>query len=435
MYPCGRMKTMKCSRIVAILVILSLAAPLVALGSEYGGLHGIQREAGRLDAYMKKGGDIAWRITELTGVALSPLVGLVVIGGIEYYKAKKHDEPVPWYFSLWFMGAIVLILALITLKDTIGELAPFLKKPLDALDFVQHKLSGIIAFAVVAPRLVLSVLEPVGQAVSSLFDLVNPVTAAWAAGAAVDGPAGTVGTLLVVAIVVSALIAVLFFTVVWLAAGAVETLILLAPIPFVGLILRSFRLSVFALLMLGAALSPAVGILLSFVILYISYRVLGWSFRLAVFGWVIALDILGGRRHFLKIEEQHHVAAFASSAVGGVRNRSYGRLVRKDASLVFEYRSLPTFSKKRVTMEESPERVGIARGSLLVSVVGPAHAHRRPPTLLWLPPRYRGHEEGVARLLGISSEIHDQRFHRKLADAWKWIVGQTVKAAPAPGET
>ncbi len=426
---------MKYTRIIAVLVIISLAVvPLVALGSEYGGLHDIQREAGKLDAYMKKGGDIAWRITELTGVALSPLVGLVVIGGIEYYKAKKHGEAVPWYFSLWFMGAILLILALITLKDTIGELAPFLKKPLDALDFVQHKFSGIVAFAIVAPRLVLSVLEPVGQGVSFLFDLVNPVGTAWAAGGAADGPVGTVGVVLIVAIVVSAVIAVLFFAVVWLAAGAVEALILLAPIPFVGLILRSFRLSLFGLLMLGAAVSPAVGILLSFVILYLSYRILGWSYRLAVFGWVIALDILGGRHHYLVIDGERHVTAFASTAVPGVRNRSYGRLVKEGASLVFEYRVLPTFSRKRVTVNESPDKVGIARGSVLVSVVGPAHGHRRRPTLLWLPPRYRGHEEGVARLLGISSEIHDQRFHRRLADAWKWIVGQTVKTAPAPGE-
>ncbi|MBN2224108.1 MAG: hypothetical protein JW765_05485 [Deltaproteobacteria bacterium] len=423
---------MKRYRIAVLLVILVPVLALAAFGSEHDGLDRVQRDAGTLDAYMNKGTDIALRITELTGVALSPLVGLVVIGTIEYYRAKKQGEPVRWYFSLWFMGTIVLVLVLITLKDTIGELAPFFKKPLDALDFVQHKFSGIIAFAIVAPRLVLSILEPVGQTVSYLFNLVNPVAAAWAAGPPTDGITGTVGTLLIVAVVVSAVIAAVFFLTVWLAAGAVETLILLAPIPFVGLILRSFRLSVFGLLMIGAAVSPVIGIVLSFVILYVSYRILGWSVRLAVFGWVIALDTLGGRHHYLRVEEQRHIAAFASSAIRGVRSRSYGRLVNKGASLVFEYRPFGVLSRKSVAAAEHPDRVGIARGTLVSSVVGIRRDHKRPPVLFWLPPRYRGHEEPVARLLGLSPEIHDQRFRKRLKDAWSWIVGQTANGSPEP---
>ncbi len=423
---------MKRYRITALLVIVALVVPLCTFGAEYDGLHQVQRDAGTLDAYMKKGADIAFRITELTGVALSPLVGLVVVGGIEYYKAKKADQPIRWFFSLWFMGAIIVVLSLITLKDTIGELAPFFKKPLDALDFVQHKFSGIVAFAIVAPQLVLSILEPVGQTVSYLFNLVNPVSAAWAAGSGAGTITGTVGTLLIVAIVVSSVIAALFFLTVWLAAGAVETFILLAPIPFVGLILRSFRLSIFGFLMIGLAISPLVGVFLSFVILYVSYRILGWSLRLAVFGGVIALDTLGGRHHYLRMEGERHIAAFASSMIRGVRNRSYGRLVRKGKSLVFEYRRFGVFSRKSVVVTENPAHVGIARGSLFPSVVGAGKDHRRHPTLFWLPPRYRGHEGPAARLLGLSPEIHDQRFRKRLADAWSWIVGQTVKESPAP---
>ncbi len=427
------MKRYRFTAITSIFVILALAVPLFCFGGEYDGLHQVERDAGSLDAYMKKGADIALKITELTGVALSPLVGLVVVGGIEYYKAKKQGEPVRWFFSLWFMGAIAFVLILITLKDTIGELAPFFKKPLDALDFVQHKFSGIIAFAIVAPQLVLSILEPVSQTVSYLFNLVNPVATAWAAESGTGALTGTVGTVLIVAIVVSAVIAAVFFLTIWLAAGAVETLILLAPIPFVGLILRSFRLSIFTLLMIGAAISPVIGVLLSFVILYLSYRLLGWSYRLAVFGWIIALDTLGGRHHYVHLDEDNYIAAFASSAIKGVRNRTYGRLMKEGKSLFFEYRRFTVFNRKKVAVAESPAHVGIARGSLLPTVIGTKHDHKRPPTLFWLPPRYRGHEEGTAKLLGLSPEIHDQRFRRRLKDAWRWIVGQTVEEeTPVP---
>ncbi len=427
------MKRYRFTAITAIFVILTLVIPLFCFGGEYDGLRGMERDAGSLDAYMKKGADIALKITELTGVALSPLVGLVVVGGIEYFKARKAGEPVKWFFSLWFMGAIVFVLILITLKDTIGELAPFFKKPLDALDFVQHKFSGIVAFAIVAPQLVLSILEPVSQTVSYLFNLVNPVATAWAAESGTGALTGTVGTVLIVAIVVSAVIAAVFFLTIWLAAGAVETLILLAPIPFVGLILRSFRLSIFTLLMIGALVSPVIGVLLSFVILYFSYRLLAWSYRLAVFGWIIALDTLGGRHHYVHLDEDNYIAAFASSAIKGVRNRTYGRLVREGKLLFFEYRRFTVFNRKKVAVEESPAHVGIARGSLLPSVIGTKHDHKRPPTLFWLPPRYRGHEEATAKLLGLSSEIHDQRFRRRLKDAWRWIVGQTVEEeTPVP---
>jgi hypothetical protein len=426
---------MKRYRLTAVFIILALVVPLCSFGAEYDGLHQVERNAGSLDAYMKKGADISLKLTELTGVALSPLVGLVVVGGIEYYKAKKQGEPIRWYFSLWFMGVIAFILILITLKDTIGELAPFFKKPLDALDFVQHKFSGIVAFGIVAPQFVLSILEPVGQTVTYLFDLVNPVATAWAAGPGAGGITGTVGTVLVVAVVVSTVIAALFFLIVWLAAGAVETLILLAPIPFVGLILRSFRLSIFTLLMIGAAISPVIGILLSFVILYVSYRILGWSFRLAVFGWIIALDTLGGRHHYLHIDEERYIAAFASSAIKGVRNRTYGRLVREGKLLFFEYRRFMVFSRKKVAVTESPAQARIARGSLFPSVIAEKEAHKKAPALFWLPPRYRGHEEETAKLLGLSPEIHDLRFHRRLKDAWRWIVGQTVKEETPASET
>lgn len=423
---------MKRYRFTAVFVILALAVPICGFGAEYDGLHQMERDAGALDAYMKKGADIALKITELTGVALSPLVGLVVVGGIEYYKAKKEGQPIRWFFSLWFMGIIAFILLLITLKDTIGELAPFFKKPLDALDFVQHKFSGIVAFGIVAPQFVLSILEPVGQTVSYLFDLVNPIGTAWAAGSGTGAITGTVGTVLIVAVVVSAVIAAIFFLIVWLAAGAVETLILLAPIPFVGLILRSFRLSIFGLLMIGAAISPVIGVILSLVILYFSYRLLGWSYRLAVFGWVIVLDTLGGRHHYLRMGDERYITAFASSAIKGVRNRTYGRLVREGKLLFFEYRRFMVFNRKKVAVAESPAHVAIARGSFFPSVIGTGQEHKRPPTLFWLPPRYREHELETAKLLGLSPEIHDQRFRKRLKDAWRWIVGQTVKEGPAP---
>jgi hypothetical protein len=415
---------MKWHRAVALFVIIVLVTATGALGAQYNGLKDAQRGARTLDQYLKKGSDIAYRITELTGVALSPLVGLAVVGGIEYYKAAKEGKPIRWYFSLWFLGVLALILLLIGLKDTIGELVPFFKKPLDALDFIQHKLAGILAFCIVAPQLILALLEPVGQAMSSLFWYLDPVSSAYAAGSASGGATGVIGVVLIVTIVVCTIAAALFFAVIWLAAGAVEALILISPIPFVALILRGFRLSILGVLGLAVAISPLIGLFVSLVILYTSYRFLGWSFRLCVFGCVLVYDPLTGRRDYVTIEGKEPVRAFSSTGIKGVRNRSYGRLSHAKGSLVFEYRPWLVLPIRKLVCDEPSERIGIARGTFFPSVIAVTQGHRKHPVLFHLPPRYEGHEQGVAQLLGLGGGLHDQRLGKRLADAWRWIVGQ-----------
>ena len=422
---------MKLYRITALLVIVALIVPLCAFGAEYDGLNKVQKDARALDKYLKKGTDIAYRITELTGVALSPLVCLVVVGGIDYYKAKVEKRPVKWYFSLWFLGALILILVLIALKDTIGEAVHVLKKPLDALDFVQHKFSGILAFSIVAPQLVLALLAPVGQTTSYLLRLIDPVAPAYAGQPGFMEGGMLTGTVLAVAIIVCVLIAALYFLIIWLAAGAVETLILLSPIPFVGVILRGFRLSILGVLGLGVIISPVIGILISLVILYVSYRILGWSFRLSVFGWMLVYDPLTGQKNYVDLKRERHLKAFSSPEIRDVKNRSYGRLVKEGKDLVFEYRPWLVFPRRRVVAPEPLKQIGIARGTLFPSVVAMREGHRRHPALYQLAPRYKGHEEGIARLLGVSPEIHDQRFHRRFVDAWRWIMGQLSNGSPA----
>lgn len=376
---------MKWHRVTALFVIIALVTATGAFGAQYNGLKDAQRDARTLDKYLKKGGDVAYRITELTGIALSPLVGLAVVGGIEYYKAAREGKPIRWYFSLWFLGALLVILLLIGLKDTIGELVPLFKKPLDALDFIQHKLAGILAFCIVAPQLILTVLEPVGQTMSSLLRLLDPVSSAYAAETASGGATGVIGVALIVTIVVCAVAAALFFSVIWLAAGAVEALILLSPIPFVALILRGFRLSILGILGLAVAISPVIGLFVSLVILYISYRFLGWSFRLCVFGCVLIYDPLTGKRNYVRLEGKERVRAFSSTGIKGVRNRSYGRLTHAKGSLVFEYRPWLIFSNRRVVCSESPDRIGITRGTLFPSVIAVREGHHKHPTLFQLP--------------------------------------------------
>ena len=82
------------------------------------------------------GVQIAKTLSEVTGVAISPLLGVGVVGYIQWHKAKSPEEKakLPWFANPWFFVPALLIVGLCLVKDTAGTALPTaLKKPLDVL--------------------------------------------------------------------------------------------------------------------------------------------------------------------------------------------------------------------------------------------------------------------------------------------------------------
>ena len=96
---------------------------------------------------------MAQGITEITGVAISPLLGVSSVGAWQYFQADAaiRDE-LPWYCQPWAWGTGFAILAMIFFKDTLGAAAPgILKKPFDMAELFENKASALVASAAFVP--------------------------------------------------------------------------------------------------------------------------------------------------------------------------------------------------------------------------------------------------------------------------------------------
>src|SRR5580700_7717401 len=100
---------------------------------------------------------IAQTLTTITGVAISPLLGVSAVGCYQYCKAATDEEraKLPWFASpLFWVPAFLLVVACF-IKDTAGTaLPPGAKKPFDALETVEHKISGLVATGAFVPIMV-----------------------------------------------------------------------------------------------------------------------------------------------------------------------------------------------------------------------------------------------------------------------------------------
>ena len=128
---------------------------LITLCVCVGLLGGPGRARARADAANElPGKEIAQNISLLTGVALSPLMGVSGVGAWQYFNAKTPEQKakLAWYANpLFFIPALLLVL-LCFVKDTAGTALPTaVKKPFDIAETVEHKISGLVATGAFVP--------------------------------------------------------------------------------------------------------------------------------------------------------------------------------------------------------------------------------------------------------------------------------------------
>src|SRR5215471_5084233 len=298
---------------------------------------------------LKSGESVTKALATVTSTAISPLVGVSVMGAWQYFRTPKPQrEKLPFFDKPYFWVPTIILLVLIFIKDTFGGFAPLIKKPLDAIEvlFVNHAALLLIVFPVVMNQ----VARVMGYtSLKGLFaqSLSGPVVYA----ATVDAPgvhhAFTVATALLytaAGFVVAG--------VVWLLGHCFDVLALISPFPFVDFLLKLVRNIVFAVLLGASIISPHLGLLLCLAVIIVSFMAFGWALRLSVFGILFAWSML--EMLLLEIQEkpsrEHGIRAF-SSGVKDVKRRTYGRLTScEDGSLAFVYRRLLVGPEKKVTL-------------------------------------------------------------------------------------
>jgi hypothetical protein len=344
------------------------------------------------------GTELAHAISEITGVAISPLLGVSAVGAWKYLHAQTPQQraSLPWFAQPWFwIPAFVLVTACF-LKDTVGITAPrLLKKPLDVADAIEHKISGLIATGAFVP-LVIAVFPPAKPEanLASASGFLAAIDLSW------------LGNGLLVPV------AMLTFFMVLLASNAINVLILLSPLAVVDTALKGFRLLVLLTVTATAFVNPWLGAVWALIIIGIAYFIAGWSFRLSHFGLVFIWEFVTLRRKRFQPGRSVN-RLFLAREINKVPARTYGKLLRDERGrLVLKYHPWLVLPERVLVLPEGQYAVG---KGLFYSQIMRVEARGLAAAML-LPPRYRGHEEQLVAIYDLAG-VRDAG----LRAAFRWL--------------
>ena len=344
---------------------------------------------------------IAQTISTITGVAISPLLGVSAVGCYQYCKAKTDEQKakLPWFANPLFWVPAFLLVAACFVKDTAGTMLPtVLKKPFDVAETVEHKISGLVATGAFVPIMVNIIHEANstgGQPTLSLSAL---------GFAAMDFH--WLYDVLVTPIAMAA------FFIVFLASNAINILILLSPFTTVDAALKAFRATILGTVTVSAFANPWLGAAWALILIVISWFIAGWSFRLSHFGMVFIWDICTFRKYRFKPDAKAN-KIYLSRKINKVPARTYGKLLRDEkGQLIVNYRPWLVLPQRTLVLPEGNYEAG--RGLFYSEIVRVEGAAAK--TLILLPPRYRGHEEEIAKIYNFAG-VRDVG----LLAAWAWF--------------
>jgi hypothetical protein len=390
--------------ILALTVIASLLCPLQASA--------LEKTEAKAKSTPPPGVGIAKTLSEVTGVAISPLLGVGAVGAYQFSKAKTDEEraKLPWFANPWFFIPALVIVGLCFLKDTAGTALPTaLKKPLDVIDSIEHKISGLVATGAFVPIAVSIMNEANSPGTGSSFSSMG--------FAAMDFH--WLYNIIMVPIFM------IVFIMVFLASNAINILILLSPFTTVDTALKAFRTSILASVLVSSQINPWVGAAWAALIVIISYFIAGWSFRLTHFGVVFIWEFVTMRRKRFTPDAKVN-KIFLSRKINKVPARTYGKLFRDDkGNLVVDYHPWLVLPKRTLTLPEGQYEVG--HGLVYSEILRVEDDRAR--TMILLPPRYRGHEDQMVKVLSLagSREVG-------IRAAWTWLksmFGGGAKTATA----
>lgn len=347
---------------------------------------------------------LASTISTVTGIAISPLLGTGVYGAYLNFSAPDNAAraKLPWFAQWSFFGPALILVGLCACKDSLGAvLPPGFKKPLDVLETIENKASGLVAAGAVIPLTMdtLSKLVVGGKTAVAAGAVAAPHGLAMIPYAAIDGTWFL--NLLTVPFGVA------MFAVVWMASHAINVLILLSPWGAIDAALKAMRTSLLGVLTLTATINPWAGAVLSIVVIIIAYFIAGWAFRLTVFGSVFCWDFFTLRRLRFKPGVNRN-RVFAGANFEGVSPRTYGRLaVSPDGMLEFSYRPWLVFRRKQVVATVPRTEMAVGKGLFISNINADAVG-----TLFILPPRYHGHEAAVAASYQLGGGVKDAGLRR-----------------------
>ena len=225
------------------------------------------------------GVSLAQGITEITGVAISPLLGVSAVGAWTYWSTPTDFRAgLPWYAQPWAWGCGLGVLALCFLKDSLGTAVPgILKKPLDMVELFENKASAAIASGAFVPL----VAAEMARSLETRQALGVPTAAIGAPGLAWIDPAW---------ILVPASIAA--FLIVWVCSHAINVLIILSPSSLLDAMLKLLRTGLLVVVGIVYLIAPWLAAAFCLLLIAVAVWLAPAALRFMIFGARFAGDIL-----------------------------------------------------------------------------------------------------------------------------------------------
>lgn len=358
---------------------------------------------------------LAEGVSEITGVAISPLLGMSAIGAWKYFDTvPEMRDRLPWYCHPYAWGTGLALISLCFLKDFFGAATPALvKKPLDFAELFEDKISALVASTAFVPLVALAM---------SHLERIQPQ--------AMDGMAASGMAMMPVASLMDGVLhtpwltvplSIFAFVVVWLSSHAINVLIALSPFGIVDASLKLTKLALLGVVTGSAALipySPIPALIVCSVIILIGLLLAGWSFRLTLFGTLMGRDFLLNKRADRE-DLETGIRGFLARRTAGVPVRTFGRFCRDGGDAAhFTYRPWIVLPERRVALSSSS--MVLCRGLLHPSVAHFTDPDVRLRNAVILLPRYRRLEEAIAARFGCQ-EVVDSPLVRGFKAIRGWL--------------
>jgi hypothetical protein len=366
------------------------------------------------------GVDLTEGIAQITGVAISPMLGVSSVGAWRYYHtpASQRDR-LPWYChpAVWACG--FLLLGLCFLKDSFGAAAPpLVKKPLDMAELFEDKASAILASTAFIPFVASQMAQHFTTGQQVLYTTSPEVHYASVLPI-------YLGSLSVLHLVFLPL-CIVAFLMVWLSAHVFNVLIALCPFGFIDALLKLAKIFLLSSVVLSYIINPYFGAAVSLLIICVAAFLSPWAFRLMVFGTLLATDTIFPRRarRRMRLEQAH---AFLARPISKVPVRTFGHLSRGANGVIrFHYRPWLILAQRVVELPSG--YLGISKGAFFPSLLH-SQDGARFINIIMFPPRYRGQEIAIGTHLGIQ-DIRDGALIKGFKAVRAWLA-ETINIGKA----
>lgn len=352
---------------------------------------------------------VASAVAAVTGIAISPLLGTGAYGAYHYFRTPAEQRhTLPWFAQMSFWLPAMGFVGAVAAKDAAGAaLPPGWKKPLDVLDTLENKATGLVAAGAVVPftmsalsKMIVGGGEPVA---------LNPEVLSMSGLATIHMAAIDWSWLLNILTVP---FGIAIYAIVWMGSHAINGLILLSPWGAIDAALKAGKTALLGLVALTAQLDPMISAILSLVVIVIAWFIAGWSFRLTIFSWIFCWDFFSRRNRRFSVG-MHQTSVFAGVGFKGVPQRTYGNIARDDQGAnTFVYKPWMVMPEKRVPFPDGTN-LAAGRGAFFSNVTD------GEKEILVLPPRYRTHEAELASLYGFKRGVEPIGLNK----AWSWLRG------------